>query len=41
MTEDWQETGNLWLERPDVVELLDGFLTAIQRRGYSRPEARA
>jgi arylsulfatase A-like enzyme len=34
---DWQETGNLWLEQPDIVQQLEGLLTSIQRRGYSSP----
>jgi arylsulfatase A-like enzyme len=39
MTTDWQETGNLWLERPDIVKQLDQHLTTIQDCGYSRPDA--
>jgi arylsulfatase A-like enzyme len=40
MSKDWRETGNLWLERPDIVEQLDTLLQTTQRQGYSRPGAR-
>ena len=40
MTEDHRESGNLWLERPDVVKELTRLLTRWQSQGYSRPGAR-
>jgi arylsulfatase A-like enzyme len=41
MAQDWRESGNLWLDRPDVVEQLEALLDSIQHQGYSRPDAHA
>jgi arylsulfatase A len=41
MRDDWRETGNVWLERPAVVEALSHLLDATQSQGFSRPGARA
>jgi arylsulfatase A len=37
LQDDFTESRNLWLERPDMVRKLTALLERIQRDGHSRP----
>jgi len=39
MEGDWRETGNLWLQHPEIVRELTAHLEQIQEQGFSRPGA--
>jgi arylsulfatase A-like enzyme len=41
MDADLQETGNLWMSYPEVVESMTSLLKTYQEQGYSRPGASA
>ena len=41
MVGDWQETGNLWLQHPEIIEELAAYLEQVQEQGFSRPGATA